>query len=170
MVEDEIWKDIPGYEGYYQASTLGRVKSLPRRGRKEEWIITCKPGVRGYMTIGLLKKNQKRKTIRIHQLVAMTFLDHSPDGMKLVVDHKDNNTLNNRLDNLQIISQRENNTKDKNKINRTSQYIGVYWDKVRNNYQSRIKMNGKSIHLGVFSNEIDASNAYQDKLKEINKI
>jgi len=117
----EIFKDIPGYEGIYQVSDLGRVKSL--KFNKEKIL---KPGVNnhGYYTVVLCKG--KRKTINVHQLVAMAFLNHEPCGYNgLIVDHKDNNPLNNRLSNLQLISQRENTSKDKKG---SSKYTGVSWN------------------------------------------
>jgi CRISPR/Cas system-associated protein Cas7 (RAMP superfamily) len=109
--------------------------------------------------------NGKRKTREVHQLVAEAFLGHVPCGYKLVVDHIDNNKLNNRVDNLQLISQRENASK--NMINKTSKYTGVYFDKSRNKYGSRIQINRENIFIGRFDCELKAHLAYQNKLKEI---
>jgi hypothetical protein len=158
MIE-EIWKDIPGYEGIYQVSDLGNVKSL--RFNKEKIL---KPGVNGsgYYTVVLCKG--KRKTKKVHKLVAMAFLNHNPDGYKLVVDHKDNDKLNNILSNLQLISQRENSSKDKKG---TSKHTGVSWDKERNKWKSSISINGKLKNLGRFNCELAAHHAYEKKLDEI---
>ena len=84
---EENWKDIPGYEGLYQVSDMGRVKSFPRRGNYKIRIL--KPRLSGknrrkYYTV-LLSKNNIPKTITIHQLVAIAFLGHIPDGMNSIV-------------------------------------------------------------------------------------
>jgi hypothetical protein len=107
----EVWKDVPNYVGLYKVSNIGRVKSAING-----FIRVLKPGVdgRGYYTVALTKSG-KAKTFKVHQLVAMAFLNHVPCGYILVVDHIDNNKLNNNLENLQLITQSENCTKDKKK-------------------------------------------------------
>jgi len=158
----EIFKDIPGYEGMYQVSNLGRVKSLKCNREK---ILKLGVNNRGYLRVGLCNRG-KIKTIQIHQLVAIAFLNHTPDGtMKIVVDHKDNDKLNNRLSNLQLISTRENSSKDKK--GGTSKYTGVSWVKERNKWKSQITINGKIKRLGYFNSEEEASKYYQDALKSI---
>lgn len=113
-----------------------------------------------------IKKN-KRKQITNHTLVAIAFLNHTPCGHKLVIDHIDGNPLNNMLNNLQIITQRQNVTKKKNKRKPASIYTGVFWSKRGKKWKSRIYINGKYVNLGSYENELDAHNAYQNKLKEI---
>ena len=93
----------------------------------------------------------------------MTFLNHVPSGHKFVVDHKNNNSLDNRLKNLQIITHRENSTKDRKRNLPT----GVSFK--GNKYQARIQINGKNKHLGYFLTPEEASNAYQNHLKLIEK-
>jgi hypothetical protein len=105
------------------------------------------------------------KTKRIHKLVAMAFLGHIPAGYNLVVDHIDNNPLNNRLDNLQLISQRENTSKDKK--GGTSDFIGVF-NKSSSKWASAIRINNKIINLGSFDTEQEASEYYQKALESIN--
>ena len=118
----EIWKDIKGYEGLYQVSNLGRVKSLSRyifasngiRKSKERILKQAKArsGGKGkrehksvYYVVGL-SKNSKSKTFRTHRLVAETFLQKI-EG-KSQVNHKDLNKLNNKLSNLEWCSHKEN--------------------------------------------------------------
>jgi len=167
----EIWREIKNYEDY-EVSNLGRVKSLARtiiysNGRvvsyKEKFL---KPGVCrcGYLSVGLYK-DTKVKTKMIHQLVAESFLNHKPDGMKLVVDHMNNVKTDNRLENLQVITNRENSSKDKK--NGSSEYIGVCWHKPSKKWKAQITINGKKKHLGHFINEEEASKAYQKALKEL---
>jgi hypothetical protein len=172
-MQKEIWKDVPNYEGIYQVSNLGNVKSLPREWfsgvntiRKHNGKI-LKPGIAsgGYFYV-LLFKDCKGKVYKIHQLVAMAFLNHKTDGTtKLVIDHIDNNQKNNCLDNLQIITHRENCSKDK--VNGKSKYVGVCWHKTANKWVAYIKKNNKRIHLGLFKCELAAHLAYQNKLKQI---
>ena len=103
--------------------------------------------------------NGKKKTIRTHLLIANAFFNHITNGcQKIVVDHIDNNKLNNNVDNLQLITNRENTSK--NKINKTSKYTGVYWDKARNKWHVEIRFGKIKKHLGRFDCELEASNAY----------
>lgn len=167
----EIWKAIPSYEGVYEVSNLGRVKSLPKEwlsGRntyKKHNGIMLNPCVNkmGYYVVNLTK-DKKSNIKTIHQLVAMAFFNHIPNGYKLVVDHKNNNKLDNRLENLQVITQRENASKDKK--NKTSKYTGVSWCKKINKWRAGIRFKGKSMCLGYFVNEHEAYLAYQSKLKQ----
>ena len=102
---NEIWKYIDGYEGLYKVSNLGRVKSLNyRRSGKERML---KPGNTGdgYLFV-ILYKNGKIKYFTIHRLVANAFLEN-PDH-KSDVNHKDENKTNNRVDNLEWVTRKEN--------------------------------------------------------------
>ena len=169
----EIWKDIPSYEGLYQVSNLGRVKSLPK-----EWVNgigkiishngkILKTGVsRGYKSVCLCC-DAIQKTYKVHQLVAIAFLNHKPCGMKLVIDHVNDNKLDNRVENLQIVTNRFNCFKTQGKD--TSRYKGVSWDKYNNKWVSKIRINGRSKFLGRFKCELAASYAYQKALNEYNK-
>ena len=162
----ETFKTIPGYEGLYEISDKGNVKSLNYHGHLGNERILKPHLSNGYFCINLNKdKKQKRKTFGIHQLMAITFLDHIPCGYKLVVDHIDNNPRNNNLSNLQVITNRENCSKDQKGY--SSKYTGVCWDKQTKKWLSRIVIGNKRKYLGHFENEIDAHEAYQNKLKEI---
>jgi len=161
--ELEIFKDIPEYEGIYQISNLGNVKSLYKNGKE----IILKPSVsKKYLKVKLCKNN-KCKTYQIHQLVAITFLKHKPNGFKTVVDHINNIRTDNRLENLQLISQRENVSKDI--VDKTSNYIGVYWDNLPSKWKSQIEINYKKVHLGYFDDELEASKIYQLAIDNIEK-
>ena len=164
----EIWKDIPNYEGLYKVSNLGKVKSLARKsscGRQlNERILKTPPGGGGYYQCNLYL-NGKQKLFNVHKLVAISFLNHKPNGMKIVVDHIDNNKSNNRLENLQLISQRQNSSKDKK--GGGSEHIGVYWNKTANKWRAQIEIEGKKKYLGYFTDEVQASRAYQSALREL---
>lgn len=162
---EEIWKDVPNYEGIYQVSNLGNVKSLNYNKTGEEKLLKQQLNTRGYYQC-IFSKLGKTKTFTLHQLVAITFLNHKPDGtQKLVVDHINDNKLDNRLENLQLISQRENAYKTQGKY--SSKYKGVSWFKNLNKWASKININGNLKHLGYYSCELAAHYAYQEALKSI---
>ncbi len=158
---EEIWKDIPNYEGLYQVSNLGKVKSFYK---KKESILKDVNDGKGYRYVQLFKFG-KSKLFRIHQLVAMAFLNHTPCRFKLVVNHIDFNKSNNIVTNLEIVSMRYNSNLIH--IPHTSKYTGVSWSKLANKWKVGIRINGKAKHLGYFTNELDASNAYQNQLREL---
>ncbi len=160
-MENEIWKDIPNYEGLYQVSDFGRVKSF--RKLKEKILKPTKNGI-GYMKV-ILYKSDTKKQITVHQLVSIAFLNHAQNGNKLVIDHINDDKTDNRLENLQIVTHRFNSCKTQGKY--SSKYKGVSWLKDRNKWISKIHINGKTTNLGVFNCELAASLAYQTKLKQI---
>lgn len=71
--EVEVCKDVPGFEGYYQAGNMGRVKSLVRKGRKSEVILKGSPNNIGYMLVQLRNEDIKRKSLLVHRVIMMTF-------------------------------------------------------------------------------------------------
>ena len=159
-IKEEVWKEVPNYEDY-MVSDRGGVKSM-KYGR--ERLMRLSSNQYGYLLLNLSKEG-KRKVFRVHKLVAMAFLNHVPCGHKLVVDHIDGNRTNNHLSNLQVITNRENTSKDRR--GGSSRYVGVSWNKQHKKWEVHIHVNGKRKYLGVFTNEIEASEAYQNKLKEI---
>ena len=148
-MQKEIWKDIPGYENYL-VSNLANVKTLSRNiylksdSTKLHYIQKekiLKPFLmRGYFCVGLYNNNLS-ENIKVSVLVAMAFLNHKPDGYKIIVDHIDNNPLNDNLNNLQLISARVNVSKDRK--NKTSKYTGVCWSKSNKKWVANITINKK---------------------------
>lgn len=97
-----IWKAIPGYEGLYEVSNEGIVRSVYRYKRElKPMISNC-----GYQRVDLFK-NKKRRQYSVHRLVATCFCEQ-PAGAN-VVNHKDENKLNNKADNLEWVTTKENN-------------------------------------------------------------
>ena len=164
-MKEEIFKTVKGYEGQYEVSDLGRVKSLKRRNAGER-ILKGSIDFNGYTNV-TLHKDRKQKSRTVHQLVAEAFLNHTPNGYKgLIVDHGDNNRLNNRLDNLFLRTARENTSKDKK--GGTSIFTGVSWDKKSNKWRAEIRINVKRKYLGLFKCELKAAEAYNLALKQLN--
>jgi len=161
----ETWKDIPDYKGIYQASNLGNVRSLNYRRMNVIQKLKKLTNRRGRYSVNLYKQKIRSSNNRVSVLIAKAFLNHTPCGHKLVVDHIDNNKLNDRLYNLQVITQRENLSKDKK--GGTSKYIGVSWSKIAKKWKSEIRINGKKIHLGYYKKEQEAAQAYQNELKKV---
>lgn len=113
---NEIWKSIEGYEGLYEVSNFGRIKSLPRyvilgNGKMcerliDEKILEQKTTTKfGYKKVSL-NKNKKQKTFVIHRLVASAFIPN-PEN-KPQVNHKDGVKTNNNLENLEWVTASEN--------------------------------------------------------------
>ena len=98
----EIWRDVKGFEGLYRVSNLGRVKSF--YGLKEKIL---KPGIlnNGYYRVILCKQSVK-KTYLVHRLVWETFNDTIPEGLQ--VNHINEIKTDNRLSNLNLMTQKEN--------------------------------------------------------------
>lgn len=163
MVMNEIWKVIPGYENY-EVSNLGRVKG-PLKMLKPT-IVEMGKKTKKYYQVCNLSKLGKVKKFYIHQLVAYAFLSYK-DKKDGVIDHIDNNGLNNDLKNLQVITQRENSSKDRFRIDSTSKYIGVYYNKTKRTYQSYIYIDGKLKYLGSSKDEEFLNIIYKNKVKEI---
>lgn len=122
-----LWKDIPGYEGLYQVSDEGEIRSLPRdvfngRGSGMRKGKTLKFGMRGknglYYPFVRLRKDGIDKSESVHRLVAIAFLDN-PDNLP-EVNHKDENTENNRVENLEWCTRQYNI--EYSKAKRISQY------------------------------------------------
>jgi len=145
-------KPIVGYEDYsvdedgnVYSMKFGKIKKIkPRKDRG------------GYLAVGLLK-NGKQKTFSVHRLLYSAFVGDIPD--KMFIDHIDRDKLNNKLSNLRLV------TNQQNQFNRDPR--GYYWDKGAKKWRAYIKLNGKLIYLGNFDTEAEARAAYlqaKDKL------
>lgn len=175
MKEKEIWKDIKGYEGIYQISSFGRVKTVSHK----RWCVknnsysTIKEKIRTfsnynkYYKVQLSKKNIV-KNFYVHLLVWDHFGNSKRDGRNLQVDHINNNTKDNKISNLQVLKARDNIIKYTKTKSGTSIYPGVTYNSDMNKWISSISINGKRLYLGIFKNEINAYKAYLNKLEDIN--
>src|SRR5690606_6730827 len=171
----EIWRDIPGYENHYQVSNLGKVKrkeGFIRKGKnmvlsiQRDKILSQSDNGNGYKGVNLCKNNIKKR-FHVHQLVAMAFLNHNPCKFKLVIDHINHEKSDNRVENLRVVTNRENSVNKNPKYKYTSKYTGVFFLKKDMKWVAAIVNKGVREHLGRYGTEIEANNDYQNKLKEI---
>ncbi len=155
----EIWKEVKDYPDY-QISNFGNVKSL-KHGKEK--ILKKGVDTVGYLMINL-SFNGIQKTRNIHQLVAEAFLNHIPNGFELVINHINFNKADNRVENLEIVTTRENS--NRKHLKSSSQFVGVSWSKENKKWRAQIRVNRKLIHLGYFTTEKEASNTYQNYLNK----
>lgn len=160
----EIWKSIKGYEDLYEVSNLGRVNSLFTRKGK---IMKPKLERDGYLRIGFWKDG-KQKYYNIHRLVAEAFLDKKEDYQNQI-NHINKIKSDNRVENLEWVSNIENHFHKNLNNNTTSKYVGVAWSKEKNKWTSYINFQNKKVHLGTFDNEDLAHKARID-FQKINNI
>lgn len=101
----EIWKDIEGYEGLYQVSNLGNVKSLNYKHTGKERVLKTAKDKDNYLVVGLYKE-AKLKTHRVHRLVAQSFIPNSKNLPQ--INHKDEDKTNNCVENLEFCDRKYN--------------------------------------------------------------
>lgn len=178
----EIWKDLKNYEGLYKVSDLGNVIKLKKtlsykyKGNKNDirtriypqrYVSQRMSSTQNYLMVCLVKEN-KTKLVSVHKLVAIAFLNHEPNGYNgLIIDHINNDKLDNRAINLREVTSRQNVSKDRLLRHKTSKYTGVYYKKKNKKWCASIYLNGKKKHLGLFNNEYDAYLSYQSELNKI---
>ena len=158
----EVWKDIPNFKNY-QVSNLGNVRSLNYRQTGKTKVLMKYINNRNRYTLNLYKEGKRYSNRNISVLVAQAFLNHKPNGHKLVVDHINNISKNDKLYNLQVITHRQNLTKERKS---KTGFTGVYFNR-KGGFCSGIRVKGKSLHLGTYKTAKEASLAYQDALKNI---
>jgi hypothetical protein len=142
----EIWKDVINYEGLYQVSNLGNVKSLIF---KKEKILKPQLSTNKYLMLNLYK-NKKLHRVLIHRIMYEAFYCIK-SCKRYVIDHIDNNKQNNNLNNLQYISNRKNSSKDK--ISKSG-HSNIYLNS--GNYLVRMRVNNIKKSIGTFKNIEDA--------------
>lgn len=170
----EKWLPVLNYEGVYEVSNNGNVRSLPRKYKSKNGVIRR---VKGSILTPLKRKdnyievklsyNGVGKSRVVHQLVAEAFLGHRPDGTnKLVVNHINFNRSDNRLKNLEVITNRKNS--DKAHLPSKVKSVGVSLTK-NSGFKASIRIDGDSVNLGVYNTEYKASAAYTKAVNNLDK-
>ena len=146
FIMSEEWRPINGYKGLYEVSDKGFVRSLIT-----DRLLKPMPDKGGYLVVNLYK-NRKRKTCKVHRLVAAAFIPN-PDN-KPTVEHMDTDKTNNHVNNLYWATQSEQE--------QTKPCKGYTWNKRDGKWHARIKIpeTGKHKSLGYFEREEDAAAAY----------
>lgn len=157
-MQKEIWKDITGYEGHYQVSTLGRVKSLDR-------IIVTLTGSRTYQSKILKPVSDKDGYQRItfngdrcpfvHRLIIEAFLGYS----ELHVNHKNGIKTDNRIENLEYVTSLRNINHRYRDLKKQDKY-GCHYVKRLRKWRASIRVGRHSKHLGVFWDKEDAHDVF----------
>lgn len=153
---EEIWKPLSGFEGMYQVSNYGRIKSFKRY--KGGVIKSLSQNKQGYNHFSAYISDKERKTIRVCRAVAEAFIGKSD----LNVNHIDGNKSNDKAYNLEYVTRREN----VNHAHRGKQKLTGAFKLSKNCFYSRIYLNKKYIYLGSFKTEIEANKAYLEALKK----
>lgn len=168
---NEEWKDIKGYEGLYQISKSGKVKSLEKRlphNASKTGFQVFKESIRktflcgssrGYECVDLYKNRANSKKL-IHRLVAEAFIKNYSD--KLEVNHIDANTKNNSLENLEMCTRQENvdHYYENHKL-----YKGYYVNNITGGdrpYYSRINACGHKVSLGYYKTAKEAQDIFRE--------
>ena len=171
----EVWKEIPGLNGYYLASNFGRIYSIEREfnyplrngqnqirksvGKLLNQLLTPS----GYLRVQISIDGYKRKYYS-HVLIARAFLNVI-DG-KTLVNHKDLNKINNNIENLEFVNSRENSIHYFQKISKTGK-AGIHFRESRLRYSGLILHKGKRHNCGYHKTLELAEIAYNNKLKEL---
>jgi hypothetical protein len=159
-----------GLETNVEVTKCGKVRKvkvdwLNRKTKIGEIDLSkLKPLPRGYTNIWVQIKGINKKKIYIHQLMALAFLNHTIDKFKIVVDHIDSNKQNNHIDNLRLLTNRENSSREV--VEKSGLPCGVR--KSGNKYTAYIRIGNTRPCLGSFNTPEEASQAYQNKLKSLN--
>jgi len=174
--EMEIWKNIKDYEGLYQVSNTGKVKSLKRvslnSGSYSGSVLVKEKELKqtinkyGYHVVTLFK-NGVRKFMTVHRLVAQEFI-YRPNEYR-EVNHLDLNKSNNHVTNLQWCNREQNINHYYENSNKSSKYKGISYSKERNKWCAYIDINKKRFSLGRFKTELEAKEYREDFINNLKK-
>lgn len=164
----ERWLPCKGFENRYEVSDMGGVRSLTHVNKMHWFSEGSKRTIKG-RNLKTTKKDGKYHTVTfyvdgyhqryVHRLVASTFIGEIPKLM--CVNHIDGNIDNNAASNLEIVNARSNAIHANFGKNKSSKYVGVYWNKARGKFVAMARVpNGNKKYLGGFDCELKAHKAY----------
>ena len=158
MEQTEIWLPVVGYEGMYEVSNQGNVKSNLRKQGNLRLVVESK----GYHRVSLSKNGVVKKHF-VHRLVGYAFLSLTRE---MHIDHKNGNRTDNRSINLRPCSLEDNLRFNNVKKKKTSQFVGVSVGR-GGVWVAQIQVAKKKKTIGRYKSEIEAHEAYQAALKSI---
>lgn len=142
--------ELHGFISYLISPSTGRVYDKSKQSFVDFHLNN------GYLRTTLIRSDLKKEKVYLHKILAQQFLAYPKVSEKLYVNHIDGNRLNNNLDNLEWVTNRENSCHGRKS---KSKYIGVSYDKDRGLYKASILYQGKRLTLGRFDNPISALNS-----------
>lgn len=155
-ITEEIWMPVVGYETKYKISSIGRLKNI-----RTDHLKKPQKTMRGYTDYGLWDGN-KKKLIKAHKMVWYAFAGEIPSGMQ--INHINGNKRDNRIENLEIVSGRDNVNHAHLGRKQSSMFPGVH--KYKGRWQAACTIEGKQRHIGRYDTEIEAARAYMDFLMD----
>lgn len=170
-MEQEIWKEVSEFVGIYEVSNTGKVRCIDRDIIRSNGRPTIVKGRELYMGVDKygyrivqFNVNRKRYVRKVHRLVYEAFIGRTEKG--LVIDHIDNNKMNNNADNLQQVTNRINVSKDRNRILPT----GVYKNSDGRGYRTVFQADNINIYIGTFKTIQEAESEYEKALHNYNTL
>jgi len=166
MVEIFQITDYPDYELHKYGDNDFRVWSKCRSGVKGGHLKNC-IDERGYLIVSLYK-NRKKKTFRLHQIIAEIFVENADN--KPEVDHIDRDILNNRPDNLRWATRTEQNYNKGMMSTNTSGVSGVFWNRRANKWVVLLSENGVQKYFGYFADKDEAEKVRNREYERIQSV
>jgi hypothetical protein len=170
------WFEIKGFDGIYKMTVDGRIKSITRYVDRKNWKPNCSEkflvkgkeliitkSSEGYLTTSLFKNGEKIG-VKLHRLIAIHFIPN-PEN-KPFINHINGIRDDNRLENLEWVTIRENGTHGKISITKTSKYTGVSICRRSGRWKAYASLNKKSTFLGRYDTEQEANQAYKNALSK----
>ena len=147
---EEVWKPIKDYEGLYEVSSLGRVRILNYRKTGKGKILKNIECSNGYLTVGL-RKNGKRKFLKVHRLVAEAFIPN-PEG-KPCIDHINTIKNDNRIENLRWVTHEENSNNPLTKKKMSESHMGENHHMYGKHHLEETRKKMSESHKGKINNK-----------------
>jgi hypothetical protein len=158
-LENEIWVKTQEYDYDYCFSNMGRIKlgdKIVKQYLDKDLYCLCH-----------LKTNGKMKLFRVHRIIAKYYIENKEN--KPQINHINSNPKDNRIENLEWVSNSENNIHKFLNKNKSSIYVGVTYCKTYKKWRGQIQINKKKISTGYFNTELEAHESYLE-YKRLNNI